>query len=176
MRNIRKHIVCVITVIMIFCSFVVMSETIKAEETNVVWSEESILQIASDCLGQKDLKIIYQQELYNLQNEVNAMLVKFQNGYIILGENTEVYPVIEYGVISGNCFLEDAQMDLMEEHKNVDFIKLYYFGGTEYFGAVKENEKYTYYDITGEKPNVISWNELEKKSEELAVIVNLPMH
>lgn len=155
-RNpLKKVLICMTIFIIVNCI------TILAEEERNVWNDEAILQTACQCLGEKNPEIVYRQNLYSIDEEVSAVFLKFKKGYMILGKCEEVYPVIEYGMTEAACFLEKAELKILKTYDNPENIKIYYFGGMEYYCMVESNHKFYYYDMNLEEQKNITREELE---------------
>ncbi len=151
-----KKLIIVMTVMMLTSSV-----TTLAKEQAIVWDKEAIDEAACQYLGEESPQILYQQNLYNIDEDVCAVFIKCKKGYMILGRCQDVYPVVEYGITNGVCFLEKAELKVLEEYNKPEEIKLYYFGGMEYYCGVKDKGKIDYYSLGNDKNRIIFREELE---------------
>ncbi|MFU0826385.1 MAG: hypothetical protein ACFWTJ_02450 [Lachnoclostridium sp.] len=124
MKQIRKIIIVILSFSMLFrTANIAYATTVEQSASNNLLDKsriESLKQYAEDFIAENNSneQIISTYELYNLNDEVVAMLYNLSTGYIIV--NIKDFSIPEFSFESNSCYSNDNS-------------KKYYNGGLEYY-------------------------------------------
>lgn len=156
MKQIRKIIIVILSFSMLFrTANIAYATTVEQSASNNLLDKsriESLKQYAEDFIAENNSneQIISTYELYNLNDEVVAMLYNLSTGYIIV--NIKDFSIPEFSFESNSCYSNDNS-------------KKYYNGGLEYYEERTSGSLVDLYD----EPTGYSYKEYSSGTQYLII-------
>ncbi len=111
-------------------SSAIAGEQVTKEEANAI-ADVRICEF-TDTTSEEMGEVTNTYELYDKLGNISAYYFQYSDAYIIIGANTQYYPVIEYSD-DNESFISKAIAEYVQDGHSISDIKIYYTGGINYY-------------------------------------------